>query len=96
MKGDNNSHIDEMATDVERQLVSKLQVNEFALQIDESTLPDNSALMMAFVRPPHADGVCQEMLFVLEQTADTSGGSVFKKVKVYFEEKNNHFRNLVT
>ncbi|XP_068241809.1 SCAN domain-containing protein 3-like [Palaemon carinicauda] len=43
-------HIDERATDVENQKVSKLQVNEFSLQLDGSTLTDNSALLVAFLR----------------------------------------------
>ena len=39
--------IDEMAQDVELQLIRMIQKTEFALQLDESTLPDNQALLMA-------------------------------------------------
>lgn len=50
---------------------------------------------MAFVRFLHADDVCQEMLFALELTTDTTGESIFKKVEAYFEEKSIPFKNLV-
>ncbi|XP_064104308.1 zinc finger MYM-type protein 6-like [Macrobrachium nipponense] len=77
--------IDEMAADVENQLISKkLKVNDFSLQLDESTLPDNSALLMAFVRFLDVDEICQEMLFALKLTTDTKGESIFKKPEVYF------------
>ena len=71
--------IDEMAADVENQLVSKLQVNDFSLQLDESTLPDNSALLMAFVRFLDVYEICQAMLFALKLTTDAKGESIFKK-----------------
>ncbi|KAK2701998.1 hypothetical protein QYM36_019385 [Artemia franciscana] len=35
--------IDEMVEDVEKQLIAHLQVKQFALQLDESTLRDNEA-----------------------------------------------------
>ncbi|XP_064120707.1 zinc finger MYM-type protein 6-like [Macrobrachium nipponense] len=87
--------IDEMASDVENQLISKLQVNDFSLQLDESTLPDNSALLMAFVRFLDVDEICQEMLFALKLTTDTLGESIFKKLEVYFEENNIPLKNIV-
>ncbi|XP_064118924.1 zinc finger MYM-type protein 6-like [Macrobrachium nipponense] len=87
--------IDEMAADVENQLISKLQVNDFSLQLDESTLPDNSALLMAFVRFLDVDEICQEMLFALKLTTDTKGESIFKKLEVYFEENNIPLKNIV-
>ena len=42
--------IDEMASDVEIQLIHILQTTEFSLQLDESTLCDNEALLLAYVR----------------------------------------------
>ncbi|KFD45548.1 hypothetical protein M513_13575 [Trichuris suis] len=40
--------IDEMAHDIEDQLVALLQSKKFSLQIDETTLQDNDALLMAY------------------------------------------------
>ena len=42
--------IDEMAEDVEKHLIAKLQVKQFPLQLDESTLRDSEAILLAYVR----------------------------------------------
>ena len=42
--------IDEMATDVESKLTILLKKSKFALQIDESTVIDNKAILLAYVR----------------------------------------------
>lgn len=87
--------IDEMAADIENQLVSKLRVNEFSLQLDETTLPDNSAFLMAFVRFLDGDEICQDLLFALKLTTDTKGESIFKKLEAYFEENKIPLKNIV-
>ena len=80
--------IDEMAGNMEMQLVSELQVMEFALQIDESTMHDNEALLPTYVR--FIDGVQrrEEMLFARFRDTDTKGESIFHVVKADFMEKN--------
>ncbi|XP_064122484.1 uncharacterized protein LOC135226707 [Macrobrachium nipponense] len=88
--------IDEMAADVENQLlVSKLQVNDFSLQLDESTLPDNSALLMAFVRFLDVNDICQGMLFALKLTTDTKGESCCHDWKQLCEKNNEEFERLL-
>ncbi|XP_076066136.1 zinc finger MYM-type protein 6-like [Oratosquilla oratoria] len=87
--------IDEMATDVESQLVLKLQVNEFSLQLDETTLPDQSALLMALARFFDVDGIREELIFPLKFTTDTKGELIFKKLESYFEENNIPLKNIV-
>ena len=42
-----------MASDVEKTLCSILKTTEFSLQIDESTLPGNEALLLAYTRFIH-------------------------------------------
>lgn len=42
--------IDEMATDIESKLGNNLQTTEFVLQLRESTLCDNEAMLLAYVR----------------------------------------------
>ncbi|XP_076054473.1 zinc finger BED domain-containing protein 5-like [Oratosquilla oratoria] len=64
--------IDEMAADVESQLVLKLQVNEFSLELDETTLPHNSVLLMAFARI-FDGGIREEQIFALKFISDTKG-----------------------
>ena len=49
----NNSvqrRIDEMAQCVENSLCDYLKTSEFSLQLDESTLPGNEALLLAYVK----------------------------------------------
>ncbi|KAK2702783.1 hypothetical protein QYM36_018614 [Artemia franciscana] len=64
--------IDEMVEDVEKQLIAHLQVKQFALQLDESTLRDNEALLLAYVRFNN-EGPKEEMLFARSLTIDTKG-----------------------
>ncbi len=56
--------IDEMAVDIEDQLITKLKNTKFSIQIDESTVTDNKALLMSYVRYFDSDCKCrEEMLF---------------------------------
>ncbi|XP_076044729.1 zinc finger MYM-type protein 6-like [Oratosquilla oratoria] len=87
--------IDEMAADVESLLDLKLQVNEFSLQLNVTTLPDNSGLLMAFARFLDVDGIREELIFALKLTTDTKGESIFKKLEAYFEENNIPLKNIV-
>ena len=65
--------IDEMGQDVELQLIKMIQATEFALQLDESTLPDNQALLMAYVRYMNSGVTHEEMLFAKTLKTDTKG-----------------------
>ena len=42
--------IDEMAQCVENSLCDYFKTSEFSLQLDESTLPGNEALLLAYVK----------------------------------------------
>ena len=88
--------IDEMSWDVEAQLVSKLQVKQFAIQLDESTLRDNEALLLAYVRFIDGDNLKEEMLFARSLETDTKGKTIFKEVVSYFDEKNITLKDIVT
>ena len=59
-----SSWIDEMANDIENKLCGELETTQFSLQLDESTLRDNEALLMAYVRYINASRkVIEEFLF---------------------------------
>ena len=45
-----SSRIGEMANDIENKLCDELKTTQFSLQLDERTLRDNEALLMAYVR----------------------------------------------
>ena len=55
--------IDEMASNVEVQLYSEMRNCKFSLQLDESTLPSNDSLLLAYVRYAVNGILRQELLF---------------------------------
>ena len=86
--------IDEMAEDVEKQLIAHLQVKQFALQLDESTLRDNEAILLAYVRF-YNEGPKEEMLFARSLMTDTKGETIFNEVSTYFQENNIPLKNII-
>lgn len=74
--------IDEIAEDVEISLCELLVSIEFSLQIDESTLPNNEALLLAYVWFVKEGKIIQEMLFARTSITDTKGESIFNIVRL--------------
>ncbi|XP_076324343.1 SCAN domain-containing protein 3-like [Tachypleus tridentatus] len=87
--------IDEVAEDVDKQLIAHLQVKQFALQFDESTLRDNEATLLAYVRFNNDEGPKEEMLFPRSLVTDTKGETIFNKVVTYFQENNIPLKNII-
>ena len=69
--------IDEMGSNIEDQLCSILTATQFSLQLDESILPGNECLLLAYVRFIKNESVVQELLFARQLETDTKGESVF-------------------
>ena len=65
-----------------------MQVKQFALQLDESTLRDNEAVLLAFVRYKDGEGPRESMLFARSLRRDTRGETIFYEVAAYLEENN--------
>ncbi|KFD46343.1 LOW QUALITY PROTEIN: hypothetical protein M514_12759 [Trichuris suis] len=61
--------IDDMAKDVEETLCNFLKNTEFSVQLDESTLPGNEALLLAYVRFIK-EQLAEEFLFARELVTD--------------------------
>ena len=87
--------IDEMAGDIEKQLIAHLQVKQFALQLDESTLRDNEAILLAYVRFNSDEGPKEEMLLARSLVTDTKGETIFNEVVTYFQENNIPLKNII-
>ena len=87
--------IDEMASDVEIQLIHILQTTEFSLQLDESTLCDNEALLLAYVRFTKEGATSEELLFAKSLVTDTRGESIFEVVQSFFEHHNIALSNII-
>ncbi|XP_028656972.2 protein ZBED8-like [Erpetoichthys calabaricus] len=87
--------IDEMAVNVENKLISILQNSSFSMQLDESTIADNDALLMAYVRYFDENNILrEEMLFAITLT-DTKGLSIFNTVRTYFTKNNIPLNKIV-
>ncbi|KFD49828.1 hypothetical protein M513_09295 [Trichuris suis] len=87
--------IDEMAHDIEDQLVALLQSKKFSLQIDETTLQDNDTLLMAYVRFWNANTLMEEMLFARKIRSDTKGLTIFGEIHNCFNENKIPFQNVI-
>ena len=62
-----------MTCDVESTMCGYLKTSQFSLQLDESTLPDNQSLLLAYVQFIGEEKICQEMLFAKKLITDTKG-----------------------
>lgn len=87
--------IDEMGTDVEKQLVKILQCNKFSIQIDESTLPSNEALLLMYVRYIQEGEICEELAAAEILKTHTTGEQIFKTIKGYFIQNKIPFVNIL-
>ena len=86
--------IDEMGDDVESQLVQILSRTDHALQIDESTVRDNEALLMGYVRFVHEKETKEEMLFVISLPSDTKAISLLRLSRISMKLKGYQCRTL--
>ena len=87
--------VDEIAENIEETLCNNLAATEFSLQIDESTLPGNESLLLAYVRFVKEEKSVQELLFARQLKTDTKGESVFNVVENFFKEKNIPLSNIL-
>jgi len=81
--------IDEMGSNIEDQLCSILTATQFSLQLDESILPGNECLLLAYVRFIKNESVVQELLFARQLETDTKGESVFRVVESFFQREGH-------
>jgi hypothetical protein len=86
---------DEMNDDVESFLCNYLQTTHFSIQLDESTLPANEALLLAYVRYVINQEIHEELLFARTLTTDTKGESIFNVLRDYFMEKAIPLSNIM-
>ncbi|XP_068229546.1 SCAN domain-containing protein 3-like [Palaemon carinicauda] len=91
-----SSKIDEMASDIENKLYDELKTTQFSLQLDETTLRDNEALILAYVRYINSShAVVEEFLFAEKLEVDTKGSTVYKAVEQFFKQKGIPLSNVI-
>ncbi|CAH2010177.1 unnamed protein product, partial [Acanthoscelides obtectus] len=73
-----------------------LQTTHFSIQLDESTLPDNAALLLAYVRFIMNQEIYEELLFARTFITDIKGESIFHVLKDDFIEKAIHLSNIIS
>ncbi|XP_029654261.1 protein ZBED8-like [Octopus sinensis] len=83
----------EMAENLEKQLVEKLKVSKFSLQIDETTI-NNSALLLTYVRYIDAMAIHEEMLFI-KKLIDTRSDTIYAAVYDYLYDNGIPLSNLL-
>ncbi|GBP77120.1 Zinc finger MYM-type protein 6 [Eumeta japonica] len=88
--------IDEMSSDVESFLCDYLRTTHFSIQLDESTLPGNEALLLAYVRFVMGEEIHEELLFAKTLKTDTKGESIFNVLSDFFKEKSIPFTNVIS
>ncbi|KFD46697.1 hypothetical protein M513_12407 [Trichuris suis] len=68
----------------------------FSLQLDESSLAGNEAILLAYVRFIKEEDLAQEFLFARELVMDSKGKSIFQVVEGYFKEKEIPLANVIS
>ncbi|XP_042228309.1 SCAN domain-containing protein 3-like [Homarus americanus] len=91
-----SSRIDEMSCDVEVQLVEKLKYTNFSIQLDESTVRDSEALLMAYVRYVDNGEFIEDMLFCEALETTTIAIDIYKKLKTYLDDKQIPMENIIS
>ena len=91
-----SSRIDEMANDIENKLCDELKPTQFSLQLDETTLRDNEALSMVYVRNINVSRkVIEEFLFAEQLEVGTKGSTVYKAVEQFCKRKGIPLSNVI-
>ena len=84
-----------MVSAIEEEICNILDKTEFSLQIDESTMPGNEALLRAYVRFIQEENMVEEMLLARPLITDTKGESIFKVIDNFFREKGIPMCNII-
>ncbi|KAF2345064.1 JmjC domain [Trinorchestia longiramus] len=81
------------ATKLLKELHKELKSTE--KQVNESTLPNNKALLLGYVRFIKDSEVVQELLFAKQLETETRGESIFAAVELFFKERGIPMKNII-
>ena len=88
--------IDEMSADIETQLVEKLKSRPFSLQMDETTLRDSEAILLAYARYIDKGEFAEEMVFCKSLETTTSAADIYDKLNNYLHVNNIPIENITS
>ncbi len=83
-----------MTENTEESLCNHPKTNQFSIQLDESTLPTNEALL--YTRFIKDEKVFQEQPFDRTLKTDTKGETIFNTLKKFCNEKEIPFKNIIS
>lgn len=78
--------INDLANDVENELLKRIKFNYFAIQLDESTDVANAAVLLVYVRYIFTNIVQEDVLFAKPLKTYTTGEAIFDMINGYFEK----------
>ncbi|XP_035227171.1 zinc finger MYM-type protein 6-like [Stegodyphus dumicola] len=84
-----------MAANIEESLYNHLQTFQFSIQLDESTLPTNEALLLSYVRFIEDEKLCQELLFATNLETDTKEETILNTLEKFCDVKKIPFNNIL-
>ncbi|CAK1578262.1 unnamed protein product [Parnassius mnemosyne] len=85
-----------MAENIEESLCDFLKTSQFSIQLDESTLPTNEALLLSYVRFIKDEKIYQELIFARNLVTDTKGETIFKTLEKFCDEKGIPLKNIIS
>ncbi|CAH2101137.1 unnamed protein product [Euphydryas editha] len=85
-----------MAENIEESLCNHLRTSQFSIQLDESTLPTNEALLLSYGRFIKDEKIREELLFARNLETDTKGETIFNTLEKFCEEKEIPLKNIIS
>lgn len=88
--------IEEMATDVKEQLISRLRKSvHFTLQFDESTDLTNQAILIGFVRYVHGEEIVEDIFCFCSLPDRTTGEKIFQAIDDIFRKYKLDWKSVI-
>lgn len=78
--------INDLANDVESELLKRIKMSNFAIQLDESTDVANVAVLLVYVRYIFKNSFQEDILFAKPLKTYTTGEAIFDLINGYFEK----------
>ncbi|KAL4090872.1 hypothetical protein QTP88_025634 [Uroleucon formosanum] len=85
--------IDEMAENIKESLCNHLKTCQFSIQLDESTLPTNEALLLSYVRRRLT---CLTPKTATDLETNTKGKTIFNTLENFCDEKQISLKNIMS
>ena len=87
-----SNRIDDMAKNVEEQLIETLKSRKFSLQMDESTFRNSEALLLTYVRYIDHEKFQEEMLFCESFETTVTAVDIYSKLKNYLDSNKYQYK----